>query len=327
MSQGQLPDIPPATGSRKPVAVSVAVMVRGDGQVLLARRPASKVYAGYWEFPGGKVEPGETDGEALAREIQEELGVEITRAWPWVTQVYAYPHATVRLKFFRVTGWTGEPRAKEHDAIIWQPPGAIDLEPLLPANGPVLRGLTLPHEYAISDASSLGEEAFAARLQARFSAGLRLLQVREIDWPRERMASLVRRAIELGRPHGARVLVNNDIALAHHSGAHGVHLTARQLSALGTRPDMELVGASCHNRAELEAAQELGADFAVLGPVCRTPSHPEREAMGWDAFAALVSEASLPVFALGGVHRGDMERAWTCGAHGVAMLRGAWSRD
>lgn len=327
MTQGQLPDIPAATGTRRPVAVSVAVMVRADGRVLLARRPPSKVYAGYWEFPGGKVEPGESDEQALVREIQEELGVEITQAWPWVTQVYTYPHATVRLKFFRVTGWTGEPHAKEHDAITWQPPGAIDLEPLLPANGPVLRGLTLPHEYAISHAAALGEDAFVERLEQRFAEGLRLLQVREIDWPRERMAALVRRAIDAGRPHGARVLVNNDVALAHHSGAHGVHLTARQLSVLGARPDLELVGASCHNRAELEAAQELGADFAVLGPVCPTPSHPEREAMGWEAFASLAGEASLPVFALGGVRRADMVRAWTCGGHGVAMVRGAWSQD
>src|SRR5713101_2605525 len=90
-----------------PVDVAVAVLIRSDGKALLAQRPASKVYSGYWEFPGGKIEPGEPVADALRREIREELGIEIERAYPWITRVFSYPHAKVRLHFYRSTPGTG----------------------------------------------------------------------------------------------------------------------------------------------------------------------------------------------------------------------------
>ena len=99
------------------VEVAAAVIQRADGAFLLARRPAGKVYAGYWEFPGGKLEAGEAPERALARELHEELGIDACTAYPWVTRVFAYPHATVRLNFFRVTAWKGEPHPREDQAI------------------------------------------------------------------------------------------------------------------------------------------------------------------------------------------------------------------
>jgi 8-oxo-dGTP diphosphatase len=306
------------------VDVSVAILERADGRVLLARRPRAKVYAGYWEFPGGKVEPGETVEVALAREIQEELGVEVRRVDPWITNVFTYPHATVRLHFFRVRDWVGEPHAREHEALSWEDPHHVALSPLLPANGPVLRGLTLPVEYAITQAAALGRDAFLARLDARLGAGLRLVQVRELTYSRDDMQSLAAAVIARARPHGARVLVSNDLALAHMVGADGVHLTARQVASMDTRPDLALVGASCHSRGELDAAVRLGADFAVLGAVKPTASHPGAAVLGWEAFAAIARDAPIPVFAIGGLQRGDMNEAWRHAAHGIAMIRGAW---
>ena len=105
-----------------PVDVAVAVLIRSDGAALLAQRPETKVYSGYWEFPGGKIEPGEPVPEALRREVREELGIEVERAYPWITRVFVYPHAKVRLHFYRVYAWRGEPRAIEHQAIAWQRP-------------------------------------------------------------------------------------------------------------------------------------------------------------------------------------------------------------
>jgi 8-oxo-dGTP diphosphatase len=92
-----------------PLDVAAAVIQRPDGAFLLARRPAGKVYAGYWEFPGGKIEAGEPAAEALARELREELGIEPRTAYPWLTREYVYPHAAVRLHFFRVTACHGDP--------------------------------------------------------------------------------------------------------------------------------------------------------------------------------------------------------------------------
>jgi len=306
------------------VEVAVAVLLRGDGCVFLAQRPPGKVYAGYWEFPGGKVEPGESAESALAREIREELSLEIACAYPWVTQVFSYPHATVRLNFFRVTAWRGEMRMHEHQDAVWQRPDSVSVAPLLPANGLVLKALRLPHEYAISQGLELGAAEFLVRLERRLAAGLRMIQVREIGASREFLVDICGKVVALSRRHGARVLVNGDIALARDVGADGVHLSARQVAAAARRPELPWCGASCHTAQELRAAERLGADFAVLGPVRSTPSHPDRAPLGWKRFAEVARRSSIPIFALGGVVRADLEVAWRCGAHGVSMVRGAW---
>ncbi len=306
------------------IDVAVAILIRADGRVLLAQRPAGKAYGGWWEFPGGKIEPGEAPARALAREVHEELGVEVERAYPWITRGFSYPHATVRLHFFRVRAWRGEPHGREGQAFAWQDLAALTVGPVLPANGPVLRSLALPVEYAISNAAEVGEARFLARLEARLAAGLRLLQVREKAMARARLAALVGRVVATAAPYGARVLVNSDAALARDAGAQGVHLTAQQITAATVRPDLEWVAASCHSAADLRRAEALGIDFAVLGPVAATPTHPGAPTLGWSGFEANARDAAIPVFALGGMRRTDLERAWSCGAHGVAMIRGAW---
>jgi len=307
-----------------PVDVAVAVLIRSDGAVLLAQRPASKVYSGYWEFPGGKIEPGEPVAEALRREIREELGIEIERAYPWITRIFTYPHATVRLHFYRVTAWLGEPRALEHHAIAWQRPEAVEVTPLLPANGPVLRSLLLPAEYAITRAAELGVEPFLSRLEARLRNGLKLIQVREKTLVREAIAEFARRVVALAHDHGAKVLVNADAALARNIGADGVHLTAEQLRRAPARPDSPWCGASCHSSEELRRAESLGVDFVVLGPVRATPSHPDAVPLGWERFQEIAAGAAMPIYALGGIVPGDLEQGMSCGAHGIAMVRGSW---
>ena len=307
-----------------PVEVAVAVLIRMDGRVLLARRPAGKVYAGYCEFPGGKLEPGESARDALEREIREELAVEVERAHPWITRVFTYPHATVRLRFYRVLAWRGEPHPAEHDELSWERPESVGVAPLLPANGPVLKALLLPREYAISQAAELGVELFLGKLRRRLDGGLGLVQVREPGFSKSELASLASKVIRLARPAGARVLVNRDVALAREVGADGVHLSALPVAAASERPDLPLVGASAHSAGELRAAERVGADFAVLGPVRRTPSHPDRAPLGWDGLRDAAHGSAIPVFALGGVDRSDMDAAWACGAHGVAMVRAAW---
>jgi 8-oxo-dGTP diphosphatase len=306
------------------VDAAVAILIRPGGEVLLAQRPAGKVYSGWWEFPGGKIEAGEAPAHALTRELHEELGVEAEQAFPWITRVYAYEHATVRLHFFRVFGWRGEPHGREGQAFSWQRLGAISVGPILPANGPVLKGLALPMEYALSNAGDVGEDAFLAALERRLGDGLRLVQVREKAMPRERLARLVRRVVDLARPYDAIVLVNGDEEVAREAGAHGLHLPSAALAGRSVRPAFEWVGASVHSGAELRKAEAMGADFAVLGPVQASASHPDATPLGWEAFGRVAADASVPVFALGGLARSDLDRAREHGAHGVAMIRGAW---
>ncbi len=308
------------------IDVAAAVLLRADGRFLLTQRPAGKVYGGYWEFPGGKLEPGEPPARALARELHEELGLDAEAPTPWITRVYTYPHGTVRLHFFRVRRWTGDPHGREGQAFAWQRVEAITVAPLLPANEPVLRALGLPTEYALSNAGEVGDEAFVAALRRRLAGGLRLLQLREKALPRERLLPLARRAAGLVREAGGIVLVNADEALAREAGAQGVHLTAARLAAIEARPAFEWVGASVHTDDELRKAERLGLDLAVLGPVRPTPTHAGAPPLGWDGFERIARDAAIPVFAIGGLAVTDLERAWTHGAHGVAMIRGAWRR-
>jgi 8-oxo-dGTP diphosphatase len=306
------------------VEVVAAVLTRKDGWFLLGQRPAGKVYSGYWEFPGGKIEPGETPVAALQRELGEELGIEVEHAWPWLTRDYDYAHAAVRLRFFRVVEWSGELHGRENQRFAWQFPGAISVDPLLPANAPILRALRLPPVYGITNAAELGEREFLARLERALAGGLKLVQVREKGMAPDALARFAAKVVKLAHAAGARVLINADGKLAAAAGADGVHLTSTQLARFDQRPAVDFVGASCHDAGELARAHALGADFAVLGPVRPTPSHPGAAAIGWDALAALLKDNPLPVYALGGLAAADLHSAYRCGAHGISMMRGAW---
>jgi 8-oxo-dGTP diphosphatase len=306
------------------VEVVAAVITRPDGSFLLGQRPAGKVYAGYWEFPGGKIERGEAPLAALRRELNEELGIEVRTAYPWLTREYDYAHAAVRLHFFRVMEWSGTPQGRENQCFAWQLADAIHVDPLLPANGPILRALSLPPVYAITNAGELGEPEFLARVDRALAGGLKLLQVREKAMSGDALLRFAGEVVRRAHASGARVLVNGDAELAQHAGADGVHLTSAQLQQLRARPPSLLVGASCHDAGELARAQALGCDFAVLGPVQPTPSHPGSAGVGWEGFAALLRDRALPVYALGGMKPPDLETAWNCGAHGISMQRAAW---
>jgi len=308
----------------KKVEVAAAVIERPDGTFLLGRRPPNGIYAGWWEFPGGKVEAGETPHQALVRELQEELGIDVDCAYPWIMREHAYEHAHVRLHFFRVTEWQGELRDLQHDQLSWQTAEDVFVSPVLPANAPVFAGLRLPMQYGITHAAEIGAEAQLEKLQRALSLGLRLVQLREGAMPQEAREQFVNAAVEMCHAQGARVLVNGDVELARRSRADGVHFSAAQLLALDSRPGFELVAASCHTPEELARAAQLELDFVAVGTVQPTLSHPGQPALGWERFAELASDYPLPVFALGGLSPKDMELARRSGAHGIAAIRSIW---
>lgn len=308
----------------KRVEVVAAVLQRADGSFLLAQRPPGKVYEGSWEFPGGKVEAGESPMAALHRELHEELGIDVECAYPWIVREHDYAHASVRLRFYRVTRWSGDVHGRESQQFAWQRSDGVSVGPLLPANGPILDALALPTRYGISNASEVGTDTFLRRLGVALAQGLRLFQIREKSMSAPALIELATRAAALARAHGARVLLNGEPLLATRLGMAGVHLTAARLMSLESRPPIALVGASCHNAAELARAADLGLDFVVLGPVMQTASHPHAPALGWERFSELIARYPLPVYALGGLREAHLERAWAAGAHGIAGIRGAW---
>jgi 8-oxo-dGTP diphosphatase len=308
--------------SNKIIDVVAGALMRPDGSFMLGSRPEGKPYAGYWEFPGGKVEPGEGHFEALRREFAEEMGIEVTSATPWLTKIHHYEHASVYLRFFRIWSWTGEPQPREGQAFAWQTPGQLTVAPMLPANGPILKSLQLPDAYAITCAHEMGVEAQLAGLAAKRWGWV---QVREPLMSRDELADFVARAAAIVHGYGGRLVVNADPAWCADWPVDGVHLNGARLHGLRARPDFSWVGASLHNRDDLAKAGELGLDYALLGHVAATASHPDQAPLGWDGFAAcLAGEVPLPVYALGGLSLGDLEAARKHGAHGVALMRGAW---
>jgi 8-oxo-dGTP diphosphatase len=306
----------------KPTEVAAAVIER-PGEFLLAQRPAGKPYPGYWEFPGGKIEPGEDARAALARELREELGIEVREATPWITRVYAYTHATVRLHFFRVTRWDGEPRPLEDQAIRWQRVEAPDVAPMLPANAPVLAALALPPVMVVSNAAEAGVDRWVQDLGDRAMQEKLLVLIREKGLDRLRVQHLLSRVLARVEPFGSPVVVNSDCGSFPQCG--GVHLTSKALMAAAGRPAGTLVGASCHDEAELTHAVKIGVDYVVVGPVKATRSHPGANPIGWERFASLVNGLPMPAYAIGGLSRADLAEAKTRGGHGAALLSAAFT--
>jgi len=305
-------------GLTGPKRVVVGIVQDTAGRVLIARRPASKVGGDLWEFPGGKVNPGESEPIALRRELDEELGITVGYC-EMLPHFRADPPASVTLSFWRVHDYEGTPHGREGQQVQWCPVDDLANLPFLAADLPIFARLALPSLYLISDAEGLGEEIFEKRLKAALAGGARLLQLRE-PWPAQRLHAYAARLRKLCAPYGARCVVNGDPD-EFKTCADGVHLSAARLWQLSTRPLPRhlLVGASCHDEKDLKQAADVGCDFAVLSPVQYTKSHPDRRPLGWERFAELAGSTWLPVYALGGMQDQNLAQAHQAFAQGIAL--------
>ncbi|WP_295364984.1 Nudix family hydrolase, partial [Arenimonas sp.] len=252
--------------------VVAAVLRDARGRILLARRTAGRDLAGAWEFPGGKVEPGETPFQALERELHEELGIRIQAAEPLVSVPQAYPGKRIVLDVYEVPSFTGTARGLEKQALAWAPPEKLASYPMPPADRPVVAALTAPARYLISPEPE-SAASFLSRLDKALANGVRRVQLRAKAMPAKALAELAMDARTRCHAAGAELLVNGEVAVAAELGI-GVHLTSKQLMGLAERPlpAGQLVAASCHDADELAQAERLGLDFAVLGPVRATES-------------------------------------------------------
>ena len=315
----------------EPIRVAVGVLRRSDGKVFAAERLPGSHLAGQWEFPGGKLEPGESARAALGRELREEVGVEVVDARPLIWFPCEYPDRRVRLEVFEVSAWRGRPHGREGQAIDWVEPGDLKHLDLVAGAVPIVAAIELPSLYLITPEPK--EADFEATLRARIEAGVRLVQLRAKTMPAEALVPLARRAAALAERGGARVFLNADPGTARAAGVHGAHLSGRALARLAERPSERPkwpgfgLAASCHDEGELALARSLGVDFAVLSPVRPTPGHPDARPIGWEGFARLVEPVDFPVFALGGLGPGDRAAAWAAGAQGIAAIRGLWNRE
>ncbi len=307
-----------STGLTGPERVVAAILRDGAGRILVARRPFGKPGGGLWEFPGGKLLAGESEDHALRRELAEELGIAVggCRHLPHFRTT---PPAHLQLSFWEVEDYQGRPHGCEGQEIRWCLPDELTALAFLPADGPILPRLRLPEIYLVSDVDGVGAEAFESRLQAMAARAPCLVQLRE-RWPAARLCAYAQHLRALLRPYGGRCLINGDPA-ALASCADGMHLSAARLLQTPARPlpAEALLGASCHDAAELHHAVRIGCDFAVLSPVAATPSHPNAAPLGWERFAELAAAVPIPVYALGGMRLEDRRMAQERFAQGVAL--------
>jgi 8-oxo-dGTP diphosphatase len=308
------------------IHVAAGALEDPRGRILVTRRPDHVHQGGLWEFPGGKLEAGETPEEGLARELQEELGVEVRTSRPLIRVHHDYGDRHVLLDVHRVSGFAGKPHGREGQPLTWVHPDDMDPDLFPAADRPIITALRLPALYLITGADPLHPHGFLERLSRALARGVRLVQLRTHNLSDSAYAALAEGAYALCERHGAHLLLNRDLDLVQDLPCHGVHLTTRRLCSLDRRPleDGRLVGASCHGSGELERAARLGLDYALLSPVQATASHPEARLLGWDGFAALAEKAALPVYALGGLGPDDLDRAFRRGAQGIAAIRGLW---
>jgi 8-oxo-dGTP diphosphatase len=307
------------------IAVGVVSNRTGDSVLIARRRPGSH-QGGLWEFPGGKRRPGEGRMQALCRELDEELGIRVDAARPLLCFDYDYPGRPVTLDVWAIDAWGGTPRGREGQPIRWAAPKELDPAQFPAANRRIIRAVSLSNLYFITpDAEDYGE-AFLDRFEGVLSTGVRLVRFRSRNLAGQARQRVVARTAELCARHDCLLLGNDRTDARASPGVGGLHLTSHELMRLEARPaGAAWVAASCHNREELRQAGRLALDFCVLSPVQPTASHPEDGALGWERFAELAGEANLPVYALGGLAPGDLEKARRHGAHGIAMISALWN--
>ncbi|MEH6560839.1 MAG: Nudix family hydrolase [Marinobacter sp.] len=314
------------------VHVAVGVIARG-GRVLIARRPDHAHQGGLLEFPGGKVEPGETVQAALAREISEETGLHIPldSLHPVIGIRHDYGDKRVFLDVWRTDQAQGEAHGREGQPIDWVSPCSLRDEDFPMANRPIIRALKLPFLLAITGSMCTGQAGVQQlhKALANLPEGkrARLVLLRAPDMVAEDYNSLAESALEVCEAAGAGLMLHGSVAVFDDNpDAAGLHLPWREAEKLKARPvpDGIWLGVSCHDGREIDHAVAIGADYVTLGPLQQTATHPGAPALGWEKFRELVCQAPIPVFGLGGLGLADLEAVHHAGGQGVAGIRYWW---
>jgi 8-oxo-dGTP diphosphatase len=311
------------TNTHKPhLFVSAGILFNAKEAFLLASRPSGKAYAGYWEFPGGKIESGETALMALKRELAEEMGITVLQAYPWLQQDFDYPHAQVTLFFFQVTAWEGEIIAQEQQQFSWQSITNLTVHPILPANAPILRALALPRALAISDAKALGETGFLNKLVHYLDQGLTWLILHEPHLDAAQFTAFAKKVLALTCNYPIKIVFYDHLACAQALGADGILLSTAALMACKSRPSaLPYCGAFIDTKAALNQAAALKLDYAILKHLANTPAHFSQPRIHWPGVGDMLQHHNkLPVYAMGGLAQQDIPQAREQGAHGIAFV-------
>ncbi len=303
--------------------VAVGVIKNTHGQILISLRKPTLHQGSLWEFPGGKLEWGETALQALIRELNEELAITALAPTPLMSIKHHYPDLTVQLHVFLVEQFSGHAKGHEGQTIKWVTADELANYQFPAANQAIIMAAQLPPYYAILDDTE--ETQHLRNLKHLLHRGIKLIQLRLKSATTEELSHFIKQAYPLCQQHGARLLINSAINNAQTYALDGLHLTSKDLMSLSKRPtylrSSAWLSASCHNLLELQHAQQIGVDFVVLAPVLKTKSHPDTPYLGWQEFSQLVAQVNLPVYALGGLNESHLIASLKAGGQGISAIR------
>lgn len=343
----------------KRILVVAAVIRASDGRVLIAKRPQSVHMGGLWEFPGGKVDAGESEAQALVRELDEELGITATDFHPLIRICHDYADKSVELSVWQVDAF--EPTealmgsvGREGQAIAWVAASALSQYEFPAANIAIVAAAKLPAAWRITpdlpDAPALMRWCHE-RLHNHLQSGRQSHRHHHLNnrsheysvpwsegwllrlpsWRDDDYLAAARDVLDLAQAESIPVLLHGAperlLALPHAAGLHmPAALVNALLSASGAalRPIAAhyMLSVAAHNPEQLRCAEQIGADCAMLSPVLSTISHPGQDGLGWSQWQQWVNAAKLPVYALGGLLPSDVLKAREAGGQGVAGISG-----
>jgi mutator mutT protein len=313
------------TKASSAVKVAVGVVFNSAGDVLIARRTNTDHLAGYWEFPGGKIESGETATVALARELAEEVGIRVEHCRPLLTISHQYAEKFVVLDVRRVDAFSGEAVGLEGQEVRWVKPAELLQYQLPEANKPIVTAVSLPSQMLITGVF-VNEQDLLNKCISATDHGFSHIQFRAPWLPPQKYVELLKLLDRELRPRGVKVFANTNFQLWGMFDYPYKHLSSHRLLQFSKDQlrQTELISASCHNLQELQSAEKLGVDFVYFSPVKFTRSHPHAEPAGWQALIDFCAEATVPVYALGGLGSDDLVQAQASGAQGVASISAYW---
>ena len=310
------------------VQVAIAIILNQDNEVLISLRPNTVHQGGLWEFPGGKLETDESVEDALKRELLEELDISLLESQPFKTIQYQYPDKAVILNIHIVSSFSGVPKGVEGQPIQWKPIDQLKVKSFPAANRCVIHALQLPEKYMITGVFD-DQDDFLLRLENSLRLGIKLVQLRCKHIDQVSFVELSDQATIVCEKYKATLLLNSSPEIFKQMQADGLHLSSRMLHLVEARPIglEKLLSVSCHTVEDIRHAQKINADIILLSPVKETTSHPGVNGIGWKAFADLISDIDIPVYALGGMKQDDIPKAINCGAQGIAAISSFWKED